>query len=170
MKNFLNKMIILIIIPIISFIGFVTIIMAVPKKIINAKPGYCIQCHENKVLPDGHKDTEKMGLKDCIICHNSTKKGNLKTKLTGSHFHMLSGIGCDDCHGNNEIKNSVEYDKCINCHDVDKLVEKTKNLKPENPHTSPHYGKNLDCNLCHHQHSKSENYCNQCHNFNFIVP
>jgi uncharacterized paraquat-inducible protein A len=27
------------------------------------------------------------------------------------------------------------------------------------------------CNLCHHQHEKSENYCAQCHsNFDFKVP
>jgi cytochrome c oxidase cbb3-type subunit 3 len=34
---------------------------------------------------------------------------------------------------------------------------------PPNPHTSPHYGTELDCNLCHRQHAKSENYCAQCH-------
>ncbi|MBW2098891.1 MAG: cytochrome c3 family protein [Deltaproteobacteria bacterium] len=32
-----------------------------------------------------------------------------------------------------------------------------------NPHNSPHYGADLDCNFCHHQHSKSENFCAQCH-------
>ncbi len=35
----------------------------------------------------------------------------------------------------------------------------------EPPHTSPHYGTELDCTLCHKQHAKNENYCNQCHKF-----
>ncbi|WP_418869780.1 cytochrome c3 family protein, partial [Sutterella wadsworthensis] len=39
-----------------------------------------------------------------------------------------------------------------------------------NPHVSPHYGKTLECTNCHLMHQESENYCNQCHEFNFKVP
>ncbi len=42
-----------------------------------------------------------------------------------------------------------------------RLAAKTANLKPKNPHDSPHYGK---------QHAKSENDCAQCHKFGFKVP
>jgi hypothetical protein len=28
----------------------------------------------------------------------------------------------------------------------------------------------LDCGLCHHQHSKSENFCSQCHGWKYLVP
>ncbi|HSD42833.1 MAG TPA: cytochrome c3 family protein [Burkholderiales bacterium] len=41
----------------------------------------------------------------------------------------------------------------------------------KNPHNSPHYGRDADCNLCHHQHAKSENYCAQYHEkWAFKVP
>ncbi|WP_423837815.1 cytochrome c3 family protein, partial [Sutterella wadsworthensis] len=46
----------------------------------------------------------------------------------------------------------------------------TKNVKPTNPHTSPHYNADLDCVNCHVGHEPSENYCAQCHNFDFKVP
>jgi len=49
-------------------------------------------------------------------------------------------------------------------------LQQEAGVKPSNPHTSPHYGMSLDCNLCHHQHAKSENYCSQCHKFDFKVP
>jgi hypothetical protein len=44
------------------------------------------------------------------------------------------------------------------------------NTKPTNPHTSPHYGTDLDCNLCHHQHAASEDYCAYCHDYDFKTP
>lgn len=50
------------------------------------------------------------------------------------------------------------------------LTASTAGVKPTNPHNSPHYGKHADCNLCHHQHEKSENYCTQCHKFDFKLP
>ncbi|WP_418545649.1 cytochrome c3 family protein [Parasutterella excrementihominis] len=42
-------------------------------------------------------------------------------------------------------------------------------MKPQNPHVSPHYGNKLDCTLCHLQHAAPENYCAQCHSFDFKV-
>jgi hypothetical protein len=53
---------------------------------------------------------------------------------------------------------------------MEKVSAATASVKPTNPHNSPHYGKNADCNLCHHQHEKSENYCTQCHKFDFKLP
>jgi hypothetical protein len=45
------------------------------------------------------------------------------------------------------------------------------NAKPRNPHENRHYGTEADCNLCHHQHKKSENFCLPCHQrFDFVVP
>lgn len=152
-------------------VGIVTIIMAAPQRTLNAKPGSCHECHgAEKVLPSGHPETVKMGLKDCLSCHPISEKESLRTKITGSHIHSLAGITCDGCHGKTDKQDTVEVDTCLTCHDVDSLVKKTSGIKPTNPHTSPHYSKDLDCNLCHHQHARSENYCNQCHNFKFIVP
>ena len=60
---------------------------------------------------------------------------------------------------------------CLVCHgSAAKVALKTQNTKPNNPHDSPHYGTQLDCNFCHRQHAKSEDYCAQCHKFNFVVP
>lgn len=48
---------------------------------------------------------------------------------------------------------------------------KTADIKPTDPHKNRHYNTEADCNLCHHQHGKSENFCLPCHDrFNFHVP
>ncbi|MFP4037150.1 MAG: cytochrome c3 family protein, partial [Desulfobacteraceae bacterium] len=33
-----------------------------------------------------------------------------------------------------------------------------------------HYGPELDCDLCHHIHDESENFCNECHSYEFVIP
>jgi hypothetical protein len=142
---------------------------AAPKKIAHAKPGDCLACHE-KVLPANHATTKDMNYEGCLPCHQKAGRGSLRTKMPASHVHTLAGVTCEKCHGKTEKQEIVEMSKCITCHSPAKLVEKTAKVKPENPHTSPHYGNSLDCTLCHRQHGKSENYCNQCHNFNFITP
>jgi hypothetical protein len=83
----------------------------------------------------------------------------------------LAGLDCTKCHGKTKKPEAATMEQCVACHGpAAKLAEKTQTVKPKNPHTSPHYGTELDCNLCHHQHAKSENYCNQCHQFDFKVP
>lgn len=85
--------------------------------------------------------------------------------------HVKAGVTCQTCHGK-DLKNVQvpETGLCVGCHNVDELVKRTQNLKPTNPHMSPHYGKTLDCTNCHYMHSDSEDYCAQCHQFNFKVP
>lgn len=77
-------------------------------------------------------------------------------------------LPCTTCHKTPDTMPTTET--CTGCHPTDKLVEMTKNVKPTNPHTSPHYGAKLDCVNCHVGHEPSENYCAQCHNFDFKVP
>ena len=111
-----------------------------------------------------------MNWQACKACHKEGKMA-LVGKLPGSHVHQLVGVNCVGCHGKAKKQEALAMEKCVSCHGAtDKLAAKTAQVKPENPHTSPHYGTSLDCNLCHHQHAKSENYCSQCHNFNFKVP
>ena len=55
------------------------------------------------------------------------------------------------------------------CHNTKQLVEKTKDVKPTNPHMSPHYQDTLECTNCHLQHDTPEDFCEQCHKFNFKV-
>ena len=87
-------------------------------------------------------------------------------------LHAASGIKCANCHGDTKQPQPVPMIKCLSCHgDTKALAQKTANVKPVNPHESRHYGTEADCNLCHHQHKKSENFCYDCHNrFNFTVP
>ena len=70
-----------------------------------------------------------------------------------------------DRHG---VKN-VTCKQCSKCHAPDEIEKKTQGIKPQNPHVSPHYGNKLECTLCHLQHAAPENYCAQCHSFNFKV-
>jgi len=87
-------------------------------------------------------------------------------------LHARTGIECDQCHANLDKPEPVTMEKCLSCHgETKKLAEKTANVKPRNPHESRHYGTEADCNLCHHQHKKSENFCLPCHQrFGFVVP
>lgn len=85
--------------------------------------------------------------------------------------HAKMGLSCESCHGTGDAKiDQPGIDQCTVCHDTQKLVETTKHVKPKNPHTSPHYQDRLDCVNCHYGHEKSENFCAQCHKFDFKVP
>jgi hypothetical protein len=145
--------------------------MAAPKKIATAKPGDCKACHgSEKVLPADHKDVKAMAYTDCLGCHEKTGASTLRGKMPASHIHQFAGVNCAKCHGKTKKPEEVKMKQCVACHNTDKLAEKTAKVKPSNPHESPHYGRTLDCNLCHHQHGKSENFCSQCHKFDFVVP
>lgn len=85
-------------------------------------------------------------------------------------IHKGKNIACAACHGN-DVKNLQEptIETCSACHSPKELAQKTKDYKPTNPHDSPHYHENLECSNCHHGHITSEDYCQQCHTFNFKV-
>jgi hypothetical protein len=87
-------------------------------------------------------------------------------------LHASVGIECVQCHVNADKPEPVTMEKCLSCHgETAKLAEKTAKVKPRNPHESRHYGTEADCNLCHHQHRKSVNFCLSCHQrFDFVVP
>ncbi len=148
----------------------VGVVSAAPKQVPGAKGGDCAACHgKDKVLPDSHPAVRDMQWKDCLACHAEGKM-SLVGKMPGSHRHQLSGVSCAACHGKGTPE-PLAMEKCVSCHgSTAKLAEKTAQVKPSNPHTSPHYGTELDCNLCHKQHAKNENYCAQCHKFDFKVP
>lgn len=145
--------------------------MAAPMEPPKYRGGECAGCHgHDKKLPETHPDTNAMNLQACKKCHTKANR-DLRGKLPGNHYHLLANITCEQCHvkvGKSEVPT---MELCIVCHgSTTKLAEKTKEVKPRNPHTSPHYGTELDCNYCHHQHVKSEDYCVQCHAFGFKTP
>lgn len=144
------------------------------SKTVEVKAWDCAGCHKDKkVIPDNHVAIKDMPYEGCLVCHipGEGNAGTLKTKIPGSHFHALKGVNCAQCHGKVKKPEPVQMSKCISCHgETEKLAKKTEKVKPQNPHESPHYGTSADCNLCHHQHAKSENFCAQCHKFDYVVP
>jgi DnaJ-class molecular chaperone len=84
-------------------------------------------------------------------------------------FHKDNNVTCELCHKAVKPKTRAHSRSCSWCHgDPELLVEFTKDMDP-NPHDSPHYGPDLECTQCHHQHKKSELFCSQCHNFGYKV-
>ena len=82
--------------------------------------------------------------------------------------HTVAGILCEGCHKEGTSKEQVTTAVCIQCHgDRAKLGEQTQKVIP-NPHDS-HVG-DVECELCHHAHKPSENYCGNCHEFGYKVP
>ena len=78
--------------------------------------------------------------------------------------HAAKGVTCADCHGTDKAKGQPDMATCTKCHGGNKkMMEQTKNLKP-NPHDAWHLGLGeIRCTLCHHGHKASELYCNSCH-------
>ena len=144
---------------------------AKPKLLATAKPSDCAACHgKTTPLPKAHPAVSGKKLADCRTCHEKTGPLALTGKLPLSHVHKLANVTCKSCHANVRKPEPTKSDKCLTCHTGDAIFTATANVKPRNPHGSPHYGKESDCNLCHHQHEKAENYCSTCHEFNFKVP
>lgn len=146
-------------------------VAAAPERTPEVAAGDCQGCHhERPVLPSGHAATRQMTLSACRACHAPASPRTLAGVLPGSHLHALSGVTCARCHGTAKPLQEVAFERCTSCHETASLARSTAGLKPANPHDSPHYGKDADCNLCHHQHARSEDYCARCHDFGFTVP
>lgn len=153
--------------------GLVSIALAQtkPKLLPSAKPGDCAACHgKTTPLPKSHVALANKKLSDCAGCHPKSGPNALRGKLPLSHTHQLGGVTCKSCHENVRKPAAAPVAKCLTCHTGDAIFAATESVKPHNPHGSPHYGKEADCSLCHHQHQKSENYCSSCHNFEYKVP
>ena len=142
---------------------------AAAKNVATAKATDCVACHGSaKVLPKGHPALKGQKWSNCQTCHAKGSPQALTGKLPMAHAHALAGVDCVACHGKGKPE-IVEIDKCSTCHALDALVAKTAGMK-HNPHTSPHYGKTLDCTNCHVSHGKPVDFCEQCHSFGFKVP
>ncbi|SHH96688.1 cytochrome c3 family protein [Desulfofustis glycolicus] len=137
---------------------------------IDSEASRCSECHrEPTVLPDRHPDVAGMNYSQCVECH-SAEEVNFAQPLPLDHIHLLSGIGCGDCHSDPATPGPVGMDTCLECHGSARdVADETAQLDP-NPHDSPHYGVDLDCTLCHYQHQPSELFCSQCHTFDMVVP
>ena len=73
----------------------------------------------------------------------------------GADRHAAMGLTCEACHGPDKANPATpDIKTCTQCHNTKDLVEKTKGVKPTNPHVSPHYQDQLDCVNCHYMHGK----------------
>ena len=96
-------------------------------------------------------------------------KGSETVKPPLNKHRKYAELTCIDCHLTATPKR-LTTEQCLSCHgSLEEVAEATKNLDPD-PHNSPHYGPELDCDLCHHEHSVSENFCAQCHEWELILP
>ena len=86
---------------------------------------------------------------------NSLLVSCLVSFLLGAGCMCAQAAGFADAHTSKGVP-------CEACH--------VSKVKPQNPHTSPHYQNKLECNNCHVGHEPSENFCGQCHNFEYKVP
>ena len=108
-----------------------------------------------------------------FLSTTSSGTGPVKSTETGKPFLSKHGnyaeLTCKDCHPT-ATPERLTTEQCLSCHgSFEKVAGTTKHLDPD-PHNSPHYGIELDCDLCHHEHSASENFCAQCHEWELIVP
>lgn len=130
----------------------------------------CAGCHGARaVLPPGHVAVTEAKNGDCSGCHSEGKTG-LRAKVPLSHTHMANDMTCTDCHERKPFA-LVPTERCRECHGTPEEVSAlTRTKEAFNPHDSPHYGNEMDCDLCHHLHSKSENVCGDCHDLERPTP
>jgi fumarate reductase flavoprotein subunit len=90
-----------------------------------------------------------------------------------------SKLACNACHGDKspmsvtaEESLATVNQNCVNCHGDAKtlaqLIAPKLVHKEINPHAS--HLVEIDCVTCHHGHSASEAYCQQCHSFDMTMP
>jgi hypothetical protein len=155
-------------------VGIVAAVLAqdsAPKRLPDAQASNCAACHVDKApLPQNHPPVAGMAMTACAGCHAKSSPASLVTRLPLSHLHQLRGMTCATCHADVKDPEAPKAAVCLGCHSGEAIFAATAQVKPSNPHGSPHYGKEADCNLCHHSHEKSENYCASCHKFDFKVP
>ncbi len=85
--------------------------------------------------------------------------------------HALNDVPCQACHGDAEPPTAVATEQCLGCHGpLEDLGARTEKVTPTNPHSTPHGATFAECDLCHRVHGPPENFCAQCHDFNFTVP
>lgn len=86
--------------------------------------------------------------------------------------HKKAGVACKDCHKESSSQKQVPMAVCYQCHGEQiKLAERTQKVipNPHNSHIDALMG-DLKCELCHHVHKPSEDYCGKCHDYGFMVP
>lgn len=158
--------------PLICIVFIVALTLGMPTLADPTKLGECSACHVSvNVLPEGHLPTTDMDAQTCLVCHAKGADFSLRSKMPLGHLHQLSGVTCQNCHGETETPAALSTEQCLACHGpIEALAARTADVRPTNPHSTPHGPTFVACDLCHQAHRKSENFCAQCHDFDFTVP
>ena len=141
-----------------------------PKLLTGVSLWDCLGCHITPAGPAQHPDYREENNKDCGQCHEPGKKTSLRGKLPLSHLHLAAGVSCEDCHGARQPFKGLATEQCRTCHGGPEKMEALTRDLHMNPHSSPHYGNEMDCDMCHHQHRTSENVCHECHDPEGVTP
>ena len=131
--------------------------------LIGLGPMACSEIHRDVEAAKGAVQTEKAPGET----PNSAASVRAATEI--KPHHQAAALSCEDCHGSGKL-GAVRTDICLSCHGTSEEVASSTSALKLNPHDSLHYGPDLDCDLCHHEHATSENYCNICHEFDMKVP
>jgi hypothetical protein len=133
-------------------------------------PAFCANCHIIEPYYEGWEDSDLLAhahaeagveCKDCHVTTPMDAAGEAFSYVTGSYEDPLK-------------ERKFPMEECFVCHEhgsYEEIIEMTSDLEEEvgaNPHDS-HYGE-MECYLCHKMHRPSEDYCAECHSFEWQVP
>lgn len=105
-----------------------------------------------------------------IVVAGETLENFGDVKGRSYHSELYTENSCDSCHDNNPPSTFPADFSCLDCHDLENLVEssaRTEEDKWQNPHNNLHYGKEVPCMECHGEHQIREPLCNECHTFKY---
>ncbi len=123
----------------------------------------CTGCHNTKDLVAKTKDVKPKDVKPKDVKPKDVKPKDVKPKDVKPKDVKPKDVKPKD------VKPKDVKPKDVKPKDVKPKDVKPKDVKPTNPHMSPHYQDTLDCTNCHLMHSEPDNFCNQCHQFDFKV-
>jgi len=128
----------------------------------------------------------------CATCHGASYTESLKDTTLLVYTHAQMWVACLDCHDAAALQEThagagtdtsqlkerkYPNEFCFGCHgpnphrSYEQVKQLTAHLEEEvkaNPHDS-HYGE-MNCRICHKMHRESEDYCAQCHEWEWQVP
>lgn len=105
-----------------------------------------------------------------IVVAGETLKDFEEVQGRSYHSEFYTENNCGSCHDNNPPTTFPADFACLDCHDLENLVEtstRPEEDKWQNPHNNLHYGKEVPCMECHGEHQTREPLCNECHTFKY---
>lgn len=83
-----------------------------------------------------------------------------------NHSFMYEQKDCKSCHQDG-LKQPAPEAACMTCHGTYEELAKATEHHADNPHNSPHWGPDIPCTFCHSEHKPAQNWCAECHDFEY---